>query len=361
MHRRVRIRHLLAGAVALVALIFTTGVPAGATGPTVLLDGLSSPKGLTLDGNGNPVISQGALGPPGPTLRFKVGSGQVEQLTGGPQSTVGIAWARTGDAFWTLLGNEQYRALYRPEPKVRPTVIGRLKAFANANPDPYDLEGNPTESNPFAIATTLQGDALVADAAANSVVRISKSGQASLVARLAPELVKTDHIPPDEIPGLPPQLPAEAVATSVAVSGNGTIYIGELKGFPFRPGTSRIWKVPAGTTNAVCSANPAIPSSGCTLYKGGLTSIAALAVAPNGSAVYAFEYAEDGVGAFEAGCFGPAGCPPAVLLKLQGGQVTELARGQLSEPGALAIRGGSLYATDHVLSPNAGRLLKLAG
>ena len=147
----------------------------------------------------------------------------------------------------------------------------------------------------------------------------------------------------------------------MAVSGNGTIYIGELKGFPFRPGTSRIWKVPAGTTNAVCSANPAIPSSGCTLYKGGLTSIAALAVAPNGSAVYAFEYAEDGVGAFEAGCFGPAGCPPAVLLKLQGGQVTELARGQLSEPGALAIRGGSLYATDHVLSPNAGRLLKLAG
>ena len=94
MHRRVRIRHLLAGAVALVALIFTTGVPAGAAGPTVLLDGLSSPKGLTLDGNGNPVISQGALGPPGPTLRYNVATGQVEQLTGGPQSTVGIAWAK---------------------------------------------------------------------------------------------------------------------------------------------------------------------------------------------------------------------------------------------------------------------------
>ena len=41
--------------------------------------------------------------------------------------------------------------------------------------------------------------------------------------------------------------------------------------------------------------------------------------------------------------------------------MTELARGQLSEPGALAIHGSTLYATDHVLSPNAGRLLKLTG
>ena len=115
MHRRVRVRHLLAGALALFALIFSASVPAGAAGPTVLLDGLSSPKGLTLDGNGNPVISQGALGPPGPTLRFHVANGRVEQLTGGPQSTVGIAWARTGDSFWTL--GTYFRALLRNDIK----------------------------------------------------------------------------------------------------------------------------------------------------------------------------------------------------------------------------------------------------
>ena len=58
----------------------------------------------------------------------------------------------------------------------------------------------------------------MADAAANSVVRITKSGQMSLVARLAPELVKTDHLPLDEGPPVATVL-AEAVATSVAVSG----------------------------------------------------------------------------------------------------------------------------------------------
>jgi hypothetical protein len=168
-------------------------------------------------------------------------------------------------------------------------------------------------------------------------------------------MVSTDHLPADM--GLPPAIPAEAVPTSVAVSANGTIYISELKGFPFRPGTSRIWKVPAGTTNAVCSANPAIPASGCTLYKGGLTGIGAITVAPNGSAVYAFEYAANGVLEFEEGCFGPGGCPPAVLKKISGGQVSVLAAGQLSQPGALAINGNTLYITDHVVTD--GRLLKL--
>ena len=357
MHRRVRIRHLFAGAVALVALIFTTGVPADAASPTVLLDGLSSPKGLTLDGNGNPVISQGALGPPGPTLRYNVATGQVEQLTGGPQSTVGIAWAKTGDSFWTL--GTYFRALLRNDIKEAPVTIGRLATFADLNPDPHNTNGPKNESNPFAIAALPNGDAIVADAAANSVVKITKSGHLSLVARLAPEPVKTDHLPPDERPPVP-TIPAEAVATSIAVTADGSIYIGELKGFPFRPGTSRIWKIAPGVTNAVCSANSRVPNSKCTLVKGGLTSIGALAVSPDGSTLYAFEYAEAGVGAFEAGCFGPsgpAGCPPAVLLKIRGNQVTELARGQLSQPGALALRGNTLYVTDHVLS--GGRLLKL--
>jgi hypothetical protein len=356
MHRRVRIRFLLAALIALAGLIFTSGAPAGAAGPTVLLDNLSSPKGLTIDGAGHAVISQGALGPPGPTIRYITSgprTGSVDVLSA-TQANAGVAWARSGNSFWTL--GTYFRALLRNNPKEAPVVTARLAAFAGANPDPYDTEGNPGESNPFAIATELNGNAIVADAAANSIVRITKTGQMSLVARLATELVSTDHIPPSEIPNLPPQIPAEAVPTSVAVSGNGTIYIGELKGFPFRPGASRIWKVAPGTTGAVCSVDPSIRSK-CTLYKGGLTSIGALAVSVDGLSVYAFEYAAGGVGEFEAGCFGPGGCPPAVLKQIRGGQVTELAAGQLSQPGALALSGNTLYVTDSVLT--GGRLLEL--
>ena len=48
------------------------------------------------------------------------------------------------------------------------------------------------------------------------------------------ETISTDHLPPEF--GLPPEITAEAVPTSVAIGKDGAIYVGELKGFPFRPG-----------------------------------------------------------------------------------------------------------------------------
>jgi hypothetical protein len=46
-----------------------------------------------------------------------------------------------------------------------------------------------------------------------------------------------------------------------------------------------------------------------------------------------------------------------VLKKVAGGRVTELAAGQLAEPGSLALNGGSLYLTDHTF--RGGRLVRL--
>jgi hypothetical protein len=356
MHRRVRIRHFLVGLLALTGLLITSGAPAGAAGPTVLLDNLKSPKGLTLDQNGNPVISQGAFGPPAQSLRYFTSgpnAGTIQAISV-PQSTVGIAWARTNDSFWTL-GN-YFRALLRDDIKQAPSAIAKIAEFANVFPDPYDQDNFATESNPFGIATELNGNALVADAAANSVLRINKAGSISVVARFPLAPVKTDHLPPGS--GLPPVITAEAVPTSVAVAADGTIFVGELKGFPFRPGSSHIWRLAPGTRDAVCSVDPSIPSKNCSLYKSGLTSIAAITVAPDKSAVYAFEYAAGGVGEFEACLDGSVPCPPAVLLQIKNGQVTELAHGQLSEPGALATDGHNLYVTDHVF--RGGRLLRIA-
>src|SRR4051794_4922027 len=152
MHRRVRIRHLLVGLFALTGLMITTGAPAGAAGPRVLLDNLSSPKGLTIDGNGNPVISQGAFGPPGQILRYNASGSQAGtvDVLGGSQSTNGIAWAKSSDAYWTL--GTYYRALYRAHVKQTPSATGQLARFAIDNPDPFDQDNFATESNPFSIA-----------------------------------------------------------------------------------------------------------------------------------------------------------------------------------------------------------------
>ena len=66
-------------------------------------------------------------------------------------------------------------------------------------------------------------------------------------------------------------IPAEAVPTSVAVGPDGYWYVGELKGFPFTPGTSRVWRIKPGTHNKVCNANA--KGNTCRVYLDGFTSI----------------------------------------------------------------------------------------
>jgi hypothetical protein len=67
---------------------------------------------------------------------------------------------------------------------------------------------------------------------------------------------------------LPPMIPAEAVATSVAIGPDGAYYVGELKGFPAPTGASRVWRIKPGARHARCGE-----SSDCTVIADGFTSI----------------------------------------------------------------------------------------
>ena len=146
------------------------------------------------------------------------------------------------------------------------------------------------------------------------------------VARFDVETVKTDHLPP-EMGVFPPTLTAEAVPTTVTIGPDGAIYVGELKGFPFRPGSSRVWRIDPHADGVLCSVNT--PSRGCKMYAQGLTAIQDIAFSPRDHKLYVLELAKDGVLAFEAG-FETGEFPPAVLLKVSRHGRTEVARGQLS-------------------------------
>ena len=73
-------RRAFAASVAVCTAGVMTAAPAGAhighshdkhhSHLTVLLDTLSSPKGLTIAPNGDPVVGQGAFGGPGPVLEY---------------------------------------------------------------------------------------------------------------------------------------------------------------------------------------------------------------------------------------------------------------------------------------------------
>lgn len=328
------------------ALMGFTPVSAAGTS-TVLLSGLSSPKGLAAAPGDSLLVGQGAFGPPGPILRHMTETGDTVEL-GGPLSVTDVAPGRGGG--WALSEG----TLYRFDRRGTLTPVADIPAYQETDPDPEDLEDFPTESNPYGLAALPSGDALVTDAAGNDLLRITPRGQITTVARFGVETVSTDHLPPDF--GLPPSIPAESVPTGVTVASDGTVFVGELKGFPFRPGSSKVWSIDPDAEGAVCSTTVGDPS--CSRAAGGFTAIQDIAVDLENRTLYVYQLAAEGVFAFEAG-FESGDFPPAVLLKVTGAnQRTELVAGELSQPGGVAVDGdGDVFVTDGVFGE--GRLLQI--
>src|SRR5262249_55432855 len=141
---------------------------------------------------------------------------------------------------------------------------------------------------------------------------VDRDGSVDWVATLPTQLVSTANLKnlagcpaaPPELQfacALPEQMPAEAVATSVAIGPDGADHIGELKGFPAPPGASRVWRIEPGTRHAACGTSPA-----CRVVAGGFTSIVDLSFAPDGS-LYVVEIDEASWAAVEFGVPSPGG------------------------------------------------------
>lgn len=354
---RIALRAVAAALVATLAF----GAPLAAK-PTahVLLDGLSSPKGLTLAPNGDPVVGQGTFGPAGPVLEYVLrgpGKGSTLELTD-PLNLVDIAATPDG-AGWAIGGDQMLYRQAAPDAPIE--AVLDIAAYQGGDPDPVDQDDFPEESNPYGLTALPTNDVLIADAAANDVIRVTPEGEATTVARFDLQRVSTSHIPPDFPlpPGfeLPPRMTAEAVPTAVAIGPGGDAYVSELKGFPFRPGTSHVWRVDPYGEDAWCSVRTPDPS--CTVYRDGFTGIQDLAFKRSNGRLYVYELAAGGVLAFEAG-FESGEFPPAVLLRVKKHTRAELVPGVLSEPGGIAIgRNGTIFVTDGVFSD--GRLLRIRG
>lgn len=154
---------------------------------------------------------------------------------------------------------------------------------------------------------------MVADAGGNTLLKVNKRGKVKLIAVLPDELVPTDNAkaiveeilgnllgeevscgelpaeaPPDahEICDLPDMIPAEPVATSVAIGPGGDFYVGELKGFPAPLGESRVWRIASNARDADCGRSPL-----CSVAFDGFTSIVDLSFGPDGT-LYVAEMGE---------------------------------------------------------------------
>jgi hypothetical protein len=164
-------------------------------------------------------------------------------------------------------------------------VVGLGKYERLVNPD-----GGEVDSNPFEVTALGTRRALVADAGANAVLVVNRRGGVNWVATLPDELVSTANIKalagcpsgPADFCDLPDEIPAQGVATGVAIGPDGAYYVTELKGFPAPLGESRVWRIEPGTRRVHC--DPADTTGPCTVVADGFTSIVDITFGPDGTA-----------------------------------------------------------------------------
>jgi hypothetical protein len=242
----------------------------------------------------------------------------------------------------------------------RLNLVADLLAYEAAN----NPDGGIIDSNPFDVAALSGSTALVADAAGNDLLIVDRRGNVDWVATLPLEVVPTDNVKalvgcPTENPelgfvcDLPSAMPAEPVATSVAIGPDGAYYVGELKGFPGPVGMSKVWRIEPGTLHAECGSSPA-----CSVVYTGFTSIIDLAFGPDGT-LYVVEFDEGSFLAAELQ-FG-FGLPVA-----QGGTINACSGGSCSVvleamlPAAVAIdKHGAAYAIINALIPGEADVIAL--
>ena len=231
------------------------------------------------------------------------------------------------------------RRISTPPGRAAPHVIADLARFeARHDPDggagPGAALGDPAvDSDPYAFIRS-RGGWVVADAAANDVLRVSPRGTISVLSVLPTQTVTPTAAERARyrIPAAVRRLRVQSVPTSVVAGPDGALYIGELTGVPFRAGLARVWRLAADGHAAV--------------FARGLTMISDLAFA--GRDLLVLEYAASGLG---------AGSTRGALIRITpDGRHTVLASSGLAAPTGLAVMHGYAYVSNHGTSPGAGPL-----
>jgi len=206
------------------------------------------------------------------------------------------------------------------------TPLGNIAAFENAqNPD-----GQNTASNPWDLARR-GGDTYVTDAGANTLLKVDSANQVSLVHVFPNKVVNTPaNIP---IPNFPPTFPAQAVPTGLTIGPDGALYIAQLSGFPFAPGSADVFRY--DFVGAV------------TTFAGGFSNLVDIAAGPDHS-LYLLQYSND----FWA-------APSGSVLRLGLDGSVETLFSDLANPTALAVSpSGKIYVANNADGVN-GELLEL--
>lgn len=329
-------------------------IPAASLGATTaaIADDIPLPAatpvfGLSTAPDGSYLVSDVGSG----VLEIRKGaSSPVAQLPGATDVAAigrGVMFAITSEGF----GGDG--RLYRVSRGSLREIADLLAFEEEENPD-----GGIIESNPFNVAVDNGGRAIIADAAGNSLLAADQKGHVEWIATLPDEFVSTANAkaifgcPDSGAPfcNAPPMLPAQGVATSVAIGPDGSYYVGELKGFPAPTGESRVWKIRPGAHHAQCGASP-----DCEVFADGFTSIIDLTMGRDGT-LYVVEFDEASWLAVE---FGQGIGGSVNACDTSTGACTELATGLPLVTAATVGKDGRVSVVINALIPGLAAIRTL--
>lgn len=355
------------GAVALAAVLMGTALTTDsafsaplAVGETVL-DGLANPRSVVVDGDGALWVVEAGKGGSGPSIVddngetvFFGNSGQVTRTIGGVTTVIasglpslasvpGFAATGAHDITFAPDGTPHMLFGFGADPALRSAFAGEqdggvfgslvaleggalvkvadIAAVEQTNPD-----GGGLNSNPYGVVAS--GDGFVVnDAGGNTVLDVAANNTVSVRSVLP--------VSPNPLPFGPPVY--ESVPTGIVEDQDGNILVSELTGFPFPPGSAKIYDVAA--------------DGSLTEFASGLTNIIDMAIDRDGT-LLALELDSDSLVGPEA--FGS-------LFAIDDLGVKTLLVAGLLNPTSVAVGAdGTIYITENGLSPNGGRLVALS-
>lgn len=352
---------------ALAVLLTGAASAAYAQAPVIVAQGLDNPRGMAFGpddqlyvveaGRGgtsalclaNPTgPEQRCYGPSGAVTRVTLGATPAQQrvLTGLPSLAVASGAEATGphdidfgfDAAFITVGSGGDPATLQPF-RQQNIPFGRLllvtytgqitpvvdvAAYETSN----NPAGGPLDSNLYGV-DILASRGVVTDAGANALLQITPNLAISTLAVFPSRLVPG----PGGV-----DVPMDSVPTTVTEGPDGSLYVGELTGFPFPAAGARVYRVPAN------GGTPAIVAEG-------FTNIVDIKIGPDGSA-YVLEYDANNI--LTPGNAGR-------LLKIGPfGFRTELAAGLLPNPGGMAIAAdNTIYVSTNSSAAGSGQVVRI--
>ncbi|WP_322938323.1 ScyD/ScyE family protein [Nocardioides bizhenqiangii] len=211
---------------------------------------------------------------------------------------------------------------------VRIVTVADLAEFEDA----FNPTGDEENVNPNSVILD-KGGVIVSDAGANDLLLVRTSGKIRVLATFPNRDVEA---PPGL--GFPPgyMLSMDAVPTSVQRGPDGSLYVGQLTGFPFPPGAANVYRVDR--------------SGEVSVHATGFTNIMDIAFDKRGR-LYVLEIFKNGA---------LSGDPTGALVRVNGdGSQTEIMSDGLITPGGLTIRGHHAYVSNCGTCASTGEVLRI--